>query len=94
MINVILGFQNFMVDGQTVAEFCNIEVEPMYRESDHIHITALTQLTGVPVQVSEVFYLVLRKYDQSIASLFPMLLFHESTFKKKSILSDYCPIKI
>jgi ubiquitin thioesterase protein OTUB1 len=44
-------FQNFMVDGQTVEEFCSIEVEPMYRESDHIHVTALTQLTKVPVQV-------------------------------------------
>ncbi len=42
-----------MVDGQTVLEFCNLEVEPMYHESDHIHITALTQLTGVPVQVGK-----------------------------------------
>jgi len=41
-----------MVDGQTVVEFCGLEVEPMYHESDHIHVTALTQLTGVPVQVN------------------------------------------
>ena len=27
-----------MEGGRTVAEFCNTEVEPMYRESDHIHI--------------------------------------------------------
>ncbi len=40
-----------MVDGQSVVEFCNLEVEPMYHESDHIHVTAITQLIGVPVQV-------------------------------------------
>lgn len=40
-----------MVDGQSVVEFCNLEVEPMYHESDHIHVTALTQLIGIPVQV-------------------------------------------
>ena len=27
-----------MEGGRTVAEFCNTEVEPMYKESDHIHI--------------------------------------------------------
>ena len=31
-------YQNFMEGGRTVAEFCNTEVEPMYKESDHIHI--------------------------------------------------------
>ena len=31
-------YQNFMEGGRTVAEFCNTDVEPMYRESDHIHI--------------------------------------------------------
>ena len=36
-------FQFFMEDGKTVEEFCLTEVEPMYRESDHIHITALTR---------------------------------------------------
>jgi hypothetical protein len=49
LINIF--FQNFMVDGQSVVEFCNLEVEPMYHESDHIHVTAITQLIGVPVQV-------------------------------------------
>lgn len=44
-------YQNFMVDGQSVVEFCNLEVEPMYHESDHIHVTAITQLIGVPVQI-------------------------------------------
>ena len=27
------------------------EVEPMGKESDHIHITALTSITGVPVRI-------------------------------------------
>ena len=36
-------FQMFLEDGKTVEEFCLTEVEPMYRESDHIHITALTR---------------------------------------------------
>lgn len=27
------------------------EVEPMYRESDHMHITAITTALGVPVRV-------------------------------------------
>ena len=31
-------YQNFMEGGRSVAEFCSTEVEPMYRESDHIHI--------------------------------------------------------
>ena len=31
-------YQNFMEGGRTVSEFCNTEVEPMYKESDHIHI--------------------------------------------------------
>ena len=31
-------YQNFMEGGRTVVEFCNTEVEPMYKESDHIHI--------------------------------------------------------
>jgi len=44
-------FQFFMEDGKTVEEFCLTEVEPMYRESDHIHITALTRATGISVSV-------------------------------------------
>ena len=31
-------YQNFMEGGRSVAEFCSTDVEPMYRESDHIHI--------------------------------------------------------
>lgn len=36
---------------QTMKDFCSHEVEPMYRESDHIHIIALTNAIQVPVGV-------------------------------------------
>ena len=38
-------------DGRTIAEFCATEVEPMYRESDHIHIIALTAAADLGVRV-------------------------------------------
>jgi len=44
-------YQNFMEGGATVASFCSTEVEPMYRESDHIHIIGLTAAMGVSVRV-------------------------------------------
>jgi len=44
-------YQNFLDGGRTVAEFCSTEVEPMFRESDHIHIIALTAAMGVGVRV-------------------------------------------
>jgi len=44
-------YQNFMEGGRTVAEFCSTEVEPMYRESDHIHIIGLTAAAGISVRV-------------------------------------------
>lgn len=44
-------YQNFMEGGKTVADFCATEVEPMYNESDHIHITALTEATGISLRV-------------------------------------------
>jgi len=44
-------YQNFMEGGRTVAEFCSTEVEPMYRESDHIHIIGLTAAAGINVRV-------------------------------------------
>lgn len=40
-------YQNFIEGGQTVHEFCQLEVEPMYKESDHIHIIALTTALGM-----------------------------------------------
>ncbi|XP_036598699.1 ubiquitin thioesterase OTUB1-like [Trichosurus vulpecula] len=44
-------FEHFIEGGQTVKEFCEQEVEPMCKESDHIHIMALAQALGVPIQV-------------------------------------------
>merc|ERR1711860_252228 len=44
-------YQAFMEDGKTVKEFCNLEVEPMFNESDHIHIGALVQSAGIKVRV-------------------------------------------
>lgn len=36
---------------QTIKDFCSHEVEPMYRESDHIHIIALTNFIKIPVGI-------------------------------------------
>lgn len=44
-------YQNFMEGGATVSSFCSTEVEPMYRESDHIHIIGLTAAAGISVRV-------------------------------------------
>lgn len=44
-------YANFVEGGRTVKEFCQQEVEPMGRESDHIHISTLTTTTGVPVRI-------------------------------------------
>ncbi|KAL3874936.1 hypothetical protein ACJMK2_037888 [Sinanodonta woodiana] len=44
-------FANFIEGERTVKEFCNQEVEPMGKESDHIHIIALTTTLDVPVRV-------------------------------------------
>jgi len=44
-------YQNFMEGGRTVAEFCSTEVEPMYKESDHIHIIGLTAAANISVRV-------------------------------------------
>jgi len=44
-------FQCFMEGGRTVRDFCSQEVEPMYKESDHIHIIALTNHLKVGVRI-------------------------------------------
>ncbi|XP_047474847.1 ubiquitin thioesterase otubain-like [Penaeus chinensis] len=44
-------FSCFIEGGRTVEEFCKQEVEPMYRECDHLHIVALTSALGVGVRV-------------------------------------------
>ncbi|CAL0334379.1 unnamed protein product [Lupinus luteus] len=42
----ILGLSN-----TTVEQFCKSYVEPMGEESDHVHITALSDALGVPIRV-------------------------------------------
>uniref|UniRef100_UPI00398F7615 ubiquitin thioesterase OTUB2-like isoform X1 n=1 Tax=Pristiophorus japonicus TaxID=55135 RepID=UPI00398F7615 len=44
-------FEFFLEGGISVKDFCTQEVEPMAVESDHIHITALTQALSIPIQV-------------------------------------------
>lgn len=44
-------YQNFVDNGKTVVEFCKTEVEPMYRESDHMHIIALTNALNAKIRV-------------------------------------------
>jgi ubiquitin thioesterase protein OTUB1 len=44
-------YSNFIEGERTLEEFCQFEVEPMYKESDHIHITALTTALGIGVRV-------------------------------------------
>ena len=44
-------YQNFMEGGVSVNEYCAKEVELMYRESDHIHVTALCKETGIRVRI-------------------------------------------
>lgn len=45
-------FSNFIEGHATVKEFCKAEVEPMYRESDHIHIIGLTSALDVSVRIN------------------------------------------
>ncbi|KAF6208520.1 hypothetical protein GE061_016978 [Apolygus lucorum] len=44
-------YKNFMENGKTVEEFCQTVVEPMNKESDHIHITALSAALNVAIRV-------------------------------------------
>ncbi|EPQ06373.1 Ubiquitin thioesterase OTUB1 [Myotis brandtii] len=44
-------FENFIEGGRTVEEFCQQEVEPMCKESDHIHNIALAQALNISIQV-------------------------------------------
>ncbi|MEE6525059.1 hypothetical protein FKM82_024845, partial [Ascaphus truei] len=44
-------YQHFIEGGRSVKEFCQQEVEPMCKESDHIHIIALSQALSVSIQV-------------------------------------------
>ncbi|CAG0880265.1 unnamed protein product [Darwinula stevensoni] len=44
-------FENFLEGDITMKDFCSHDVEPMFRESDHIHIIALTSAVKVGVRV-------------------------------------------
>lgn len=44
-------YEHFIEGARTVSEFCHQEVEPMYKESDHIHIIALSSALNVGVRV-------------------------------------------
>ncbi|KAH8405012.1 hypothetical protein KR222_003142 [Zaprionus bogoriensis] len=44
-------YQNFIEGNLTIEEFRHQEVEPMFKESDHIHIIALCAALGVGVRV-------------------------------------------
>ncbi|XP_030383415.1 ubiquitin thioesterase otubain-like [Scaptodrosophila lebanonensis] len=44
-------YQNFIEGSFTIEEFRHQEVEPMYKESDHIHIIALCTAIGAGVRV-------------------------------------------
>jgi len=44
-------YQNFLEGDKTMQEFCQQEVEPMYRESDHMHAIALTSALKVGIRV-------------------------------------------
>ncbi|XP_023245493.1 ubiquitin thioesterase otubain-like isoform X2 [Copidosoma floridanum] len=44
-------YQNFIEGGRTVEEFCHQETEPMYKESDHIHIIAMSSALGTCIRV-------------------------------------------
>jgi len=44
-------FSCFIEGNRTVADFCHQEVEPMYKESDHIHIIAACQAIDTGVRV-------------------------------------------
>lgn len=44
-------FVNFIEGTEQISDFCKREVEPMYKESDHIHIIALCSVLDVDIRV-------------------------------------------
>ncbi|CAH2240528.1 ubiquitin thioesterase otubain-like [Pararge aegeria] len=61
-------YQNFIEGPRTVIEFCRQEVEPMYKESDHIHIIALSNALNAGIRVK---YMDRGEGSQVIAHDFP-----------------------
>lgn len=53
----------------TMKDFCSKEVEPMYRESDHIHVIALTNALDVPLSI--VYLDRTTEQDKAIQHNFP-----------------------
>jgi len=45
-------FAAFIENGLSVKDFCQTEVEPMQKESDHIHVIAITEAIGVGVRIN------------------------------------------
>lgn len=44
-------FANFIVGASSIVDFCKTEVEPMYKESDHIHVVAITSALKVCTRI-------------------------------------------
>lgn len=44
-------YGNFIENHANVTDFCRNEVEPMFRESDHIHIIAVASLLNMKIRV-------------------------------------------
>lgn len=44
-------FANFIVGASSIVDFCKTEVEPMYKESDHIHVVAITSALQVCTRI-------------------------------------------
>uniref|UniRef100_A0A8C5R3H6 Ubiquitin thioesterase n=1 Tax=Leptobrachium leishanense TaxID=445787 RepID=A0A8C5R3H6_9ANUR len=63
-----LFYQHFIEGGRSVKEFCQQEVEPMCKESDHIHIIALSQALNVSIQVE---YMDRGEGDSTVTHVFP-----------------------
>ncbi|CAF0980699.1 unnamed protein product [Rotaria sp. Silwood1] len=74
-------FENFIEDGKSIKQFCSTEVEPMARESDNIHIIALTKAAAVPLRV---IYM-----DRSQQSL---LTIHDFTATDEEITETFKPM--
>lgn len=61
-------YENFVDGGRTVKDFCSQEVEPMSKESDHIHIIALATALDVSVSVE---YMDRGAGDKCMQHVFP-----------------------
>lgn len=44
-------FSNFIVNYNDVTDYCKREVEPMHRESEQVHIIALSSVLKMPIRI-------------------------------------------